>query len=263
MLVYYGTGILINYHEWLGGDPRLFGTAFRAAGLFLEPANFGITMFLLVTLRIHVLGKFDRLAAFAVLSSCASLSLWGIVSCVFLLVLMGWRTRTFWIICLLGALAVIAALPALDELSKSFWVAKRVMSLGTDSSTSARYGVLLPTVVNLLWDPATWFGAGITDDYQLFGSSGLGFLIRALGLTGLAGFLLGVYAGAPRGQKVFTTAVTAVALTAATFWTYMFWWFWLALMLRKLSIPAPRSLFWNRKLTPGASGAGAGAALPQ
>ncbi len=37
LIVYNGTGVLINYHAWLGGDPRVFGRAFRACGLYLEP----------------------------------------------------------------------------------------------------------------------------------------------------------------------------------------------------------------------------------
>ncbi len=61
-------------------------------------------------------------------------------------------------------------------------------------------------MISLLWDPATWFGAGITDDYQQFGASGLGFLIRALGLVKVIGFLTGVCVGSPRGQKIFTNA---------------------------------------------------------
>jgi hypothetical protein len=235
LIVYFSTGILINYHAWLGGEPRVFGTAFRACGLNLEPADFAVNLFMLVIIRFKAVGRVDKVSTFAVFSTFASLSLWGILAWAVLLVQTQWRTRAFWVCVALAFVAVLALLPVLEQWANSFWVAKRLLTLNSDPDTPVRYGVLGTTLVRSLWEPATWFGIGITNDYVAFGVSGIGYLIRATGVVGAAVFIMSMMVAAPRREKIFLTTATALALTATSLWTYMLWWFWLGLILRRFS----------------------------
>jgi hypothetical protein len=164
--------------------------------------------------------------------------LWGIGAAAFLIVTTQWRTRAFWICCVLLFAAALCALPLLQGWANSFWLAERVLTLGSDPGASVRYGVLVASLMESSWDPATWFGAGITNDYLAFGASGIGYLVRAAGVVGALLFVLSIPAAAPRGERVFLVTVTAMALTATTLWTYMFWWFWLGLILRRFAGPA-------------------------
>lgn len=223
---YRTTGAILNFHAIVGGDPRLVGAFFRPAGLFLEPSLFSVGMTMLVLLRFRAVGRLDRLCVLGLASMLLSLSLLGVAAAAYILV----RARP-----LIGA-AVSGVVVAAGGVAVSVMprdsaiyslILSRVTNFTTDSSAQARFGGLLGSGDG--FGVVSWlFGGGIGYDYVAFGSSGVGFLIAAVGVVGLSLFLLGI-ALASRGRAWVTAPLDVLfLLLGAPFWTFFVWWWWLA-----------------------------------
>ncbi len=234
LTVFYASGYLINFHSWLGAEPRVFGKAFRACGLFLEPAHMALTLFLLTTFRYALITRIDRWIIVATITAIASMSLWGIIAFLgFLVIVVSLRT-----IIIAGAIGcvVLATLVITLQNLESFWLVERLLTLGKDGSGFVRYGVLFQGIVNEFWTPAFWLGSGISNDYLAFGASGMGFLLKAIGLMGVIVVATLVCVLTQLHRRVWLAYAFLIGLTATTVWTYMIWWFWLGLMIYTLTM---------------------------
>jgi len=223
------TGSILNFHAVVGGDPRLVGAFFRPAGLFLEPSLFSVCMTMLVLLRFRLLGRLDRVCVAGLASMLLSLSLLGVVAVAYILV----RARPVLGTLVSGAVAaagvVAAALVPRDSAIYSLIVA-RLTNIGSDNSTAARFGGLIGSndefgVVSML------FGGGIGYSYVSLGSSGVGFMIAAVGVVGLVLFMLGIALAARQGGRLTAALDVLFLLLGAPFWTFFVWWWWLATLV--------------------------------
>jgi hypothetical protein len=225
------TGAVLNYYAALGLHPRIQLTLFRAAGLYLEPADFALTAVSLLALRAYLLERFDTLFVLAALSVLCSLSLWGAVAVAVLLLLCVLRIPALIVpaACLGGALLYFI-------LSTSAWhdvyVLDRVTRLAADPSARGRYGGLLQFSATQSWNPSFWFGQGVRVDYMELGLNSLSYLVTAAGAVGAMALVVAVGVRAKKGWRLYVAAVVLLALTATYMWTYMYWWSWLALLGR-------------------------------
>lgn len=245
LAVYHGTGHLINYQEMLGAQPRVFGaTLFRPSGLFLEPSSYSASMIMLVLLRIQTSRAFDAVAAIALATVLATLSLFGFLAAVAVTAFLFWRRLSYWIVVALVAVGAHALLEARADLAmRRDFVVSRVTNIATDESVTTRVGRLFFTQ-----DPGTswgfWFGHGLSNEYTAFGASGLGYVMNAVGLVGLLTFLATIAITTPRHSRVHVTFAVVLCLVAAPMWTMMLWWAWIGLLtnnnVSRLPVPIGR-----------------------
>jgi hypothetical protein len=223
------TGAILNFHAIVGGAPRLVGAFFRPAGLFLEPSLFSVQMTMLVLLRFRAMGRLDRMCFLGLASILLSLSLLGVAAVAYILI----RARPLigaavtGVVVAAGA-AAVTVMPR-DSIIYSL-ILSRVTSLGTDNSAQERFGGLLASADG--FGVVAWlFGGGIGYDYIALGSSGVGFLISAVGVVGLALFMLGLALSAQRRDWVTAPLDVMFLLLGAPFWTFFVWWWWMASLL--------------------------------
>jgi hypothetical protein len=228
--VYYISGQVVNFHAFLGLEPRLLTSIFRPAGLYLEPAVFSLAMMLLLGIRVRLRLPFDRYECLALICVLISLSLWGVGAVVIYLLLF----RRAVLAAASVAIAGVAILWA-DQANLlighvvRFFLA-RVTSLSTDGSAQGRYGGL-----DLLFDdPArhwvVWFGRGINNDYEQLGSAAFIFLLNSFGIIGsLALGLCIVFLS--RQIRISLLLLIGLILTAAPIFTNVAWLSAIALMI--------------------------------
>lgn len=244
------TGAIVNFHAITGGDPRLVGAFFRPAGLFLEPSLFSICMTMLVMLRFRAVRQLDAICVCALASMLLSLSLLGVAAVVYLLV----RARPV-IGAIVLSVVVAAGAVVVSQLPRDgaiySLILTRVTNLGSDNSAQYRFGGLFSA--NDEFGLVAWlFGGGIGYNYVALGSSGVGFVIAAVGVVGMALFLLGLSLGASRRDRLTAPLDVLFLLLGAPFWTFFLWWWWLASLL---SVRGPVRSFM-KALTPEPRGSG-------
>lgn len=231
---YRATGTVLNFYAFLGAQPRVLGSIFRAAGLYLEPASFALMSFSLLALRVYVSDRFGLIFWVTIGSMCASLSLWGILSAAILAALYVIRRSNGVVLVVCAAVATVAAAVALQysDLWRQLWLIHRLSNIAADPSANIRYAGLLHFRSSDLWKSAFWFGGGVRINYEGFGANGLSYLLTSVGLLG--SLALGVCVGlrARPGWRLYAVVVFAVLLTAAYLWTFMYWWSLLALLGR-------------------------------
>lgn len=230
--VYYISGQVLNFHAFLGLEPRLLTSVFRPAGLFLEPAVFSLAMILLLGIKVRLREPFDWYEGLALVCVLLSLSLWGAGAVVIYLLLF---RRT--LLAVMTATAVGVALFWADQADLlvghivRFFVS-RITSLSTDISAQGRYGG-----IDVLFDDparhwAVWFGRGINNDYEQLGSAGFAFLLNSFGIVGsLALAVCIVFLS--RRIRISLLLLIGLILTAAPIFTNVAWLSAIALMMEK------------------------------
>jgi hypothetical protein len=228
--VHLKTGAVLNYYAILGLQPRIQSWFFRGAGLYLEPADFALTVVSLLGLRTYILGRFDTLFAVSVVSVVCSLSLWGAVAAVVLVLLCMLRKPLLLVpaTCVGGALVYFVLSTNWHDIR----FLERVAHVAADPSLQARYGGLLQPSAAPLWSPSFWFGQGVRLEYMELGLNSLSYLVTSVGVVGAAALVITIATRAKRGWRVYVGCLLLLALTATYTWTYMYWWSWLALMCR-------------------------------
>jgi hypothetical protein len=237
---YHTTGLILNYHAITGGSPRLVGAFFRPAGLFLEPSLFCVLTTMLVLLRLRLLRRLDRVCLIGLAGMLLSLSLLGVAAVIWILI----RSRPVLGSLLASAVAAAGAAAAsvLPKESAIYaLVLARVTNLSSDSSALERFGGLLgagdassPPITALL------FGRGVGYSYVALGSSGVSFLLAAVGVVGMVCFLLGLGFAARRRNRIGTVVDVIFLMLGAPFWTFFAWWWWLAALMTARAVPYPR-----------------------
>lgn len=236
-LVHLETGAVLNYYSVLGLQPRIKAGIFRGAGLYLEPADFALTVISLVALRAYILGRFDTLFAVSLLSVVCSLSLWGAVAAVALVLLC--IRQVPWLLvpvaCAGGGLAYFVLSRDWHEIR----LLERAVHVAADPSLQARYGGLLTPSAAPLWSPSFWFGQGVRIEYMELGLNSLSYLVTSVGVVGAAALVITLARRAKRGWRVYVGCLLLLALAATYTWTYMYWWSWLALLCRADLVVSP------------------------
>ena len=232
-LYYQVFGIVPNIYEFLGTEPHALSSIFRPTGLFLEPASYSVSILILLTLRIFIIKRFDAITYIGVGTIFLTLSVWGLIAVVIVLLIFTKNNTKIFIIA--AALVMFIALPFTEGISAPDSPLSRLINLGEDSSAIARYGGLVGDVKNTLSFNNLWFGKGISNEYIEFGSSGMAFILSAGGLFGFCIFLLLLFLFAPSGRRIVTLVIILLLMTAAPIWTTMYWWWFLALMMRPLA----------------------------
>ncbi|NDA64869.1 MAG: hypothetical protein EBX50_23015, partial [Chitinophagia bacterium] len=223
MAYYYISGEVLNIYGGFGLEPRALSSIFRPTGLYLEPASYAVSMLMLLALRALFLDKPDALFYVAIGTVVLSLSIWGILaSSIFLLFAV--RASPLVILSILVGLVLCVILFSDNQFIISIFDAfffPRIQDFGNDNSAVDRYGGLMD-LMNLSWNSI--FGMGVSNEYHIFGSSGLSFIVAAGGLVGLIIFL-SLLALLNQGSQVFIKlALLVIFLTAAPMWNTFFWW---------------------------------------
>ena len=123
----------------------------------------------------------------------------------------------------------------------------RVTNLSTDGSAQGRYG----GIDVFFDDPArhwvVWFGRGINNDYEQFGSAGFTFLLNSFGIIGsLALAVCIVFLS--RRIRISLLLLIGLILTAAPIFTNVAWLSAIALMMQRSgrSVGSPISVHSSR-----------------
>jgi hypothetical protein len=239
LVYYYAVGDVLNYHAFLGLEPRLVASVFRPAGLFREPAIycfFACSLFLLRRQRAVPLTVLDALL---LTSMALSLSLWGTLFAYFLFAL--FCPRRALVTTLVVGVLVLVSMQFLDYVHMPVYLLfkSRLSDLGSDASFQGRYGGTFSLLGSALTDPSVVFGNGINNFFEEVGSNGFAFIVNSMGLIGFLLLLfLCLLLAPPRQWVVFLLGMTIV-LTAAPLWKTLYFWTWMGLMLKPM-IDTPR-----------------------
>lgn len=228
-LVYYSTGSVINYHVFLGAEPRVFGRFFRPSGMFLEPAQYGFFMLLVLALKLRLKARPDAFVWFGFASVFLTVSLYGVLAVSLLLFAYAWRSPVFLAALALVAIGLAANPRVLDEVEGAVFVVQRLSDLGGDVSAQQRYSGLANLQASPFSSPELLFGRGFSNDYERFGLSGIAFLVNGIGILGALLFLAFYAAMVTPGARMFALFILVLALAAASRWTGWLWWVWLGL----------------------------------
>jgi len=235
-VTYYSTGVLINYQEITGAEPRVYSSIFRPSGLFLEPSSYSTTVIMLLLLRWRDRPMLDGVSWVALGSVVLTVSLFGLVAVLSIFVFFFWRQVWFWLGGCTLVLVTIFWFPDFRGLPASAKVqvanvVDRVQNLRSDVSISSRYKGLLENLSGTRAIPSRWFGRGLGNDYvEHSGASGIGFLLAAVGMVGALLWLAMAMGLSPRGRRIKVLFSVLLVLLAAQIWTMMFWWAWLGLL---------------------------------
>lgn len=253
LVYFYLFGDVLNIYSGIGLEPRALSVIFRPTGLYLEPASYSVSMLMLLALRASLIGRFDRLFYIVILTIFLSVSLWGVaVSVIFLLFAL--RSTALLAMPFIAGFALVGFLFQDNEIVSQIlddFLLERIRNLGVDNSTQDRYGALLDQseLGGSYW--VAIFGKGISNEYHIFGSNGLAFLLSSGGLMGLLIFV-GLLILLNRGPNLIAKlTILAIFLTAAPLWNTFFWWFWLALFLKakpNLDSSNPKSNSLERRI---------------
>lgn len=222
---------VFNPFDFLGIDVRLTGgNIFRPAGLFREPASFALMIFTFIIIRLQIRPKFDFLNSMGCLAILLSISLWGTITV--LLLIMFWHWRSIILHTILGLIGIFSIIywRFILDLGEDFFLINRLLNLQDDGSANERYG----GKPDIIYDPIFWFGQGPNNEnYQYFGGNGLGYIIATWGLIfSIVIFLLLIQRAPPNKNKSIAIFGLGLALTASTIWTMAYWWLWIALLFR-------------------------------
>lgn len=232
LISYRVAGTFVNYLAFAGLVPRAFSPFFRPTGLFMEPATFSLFCIMLVGLHYLYRRRLLRLDIFALVSACASLSLWGILASLMLFTWCYWRRWWFWLLCA-GGSAVFLLDRRLAELVTALPVLSRLTSLGQDASAIQRYGGI-GGLSRFDWAFSEWFGSGVSSiNYYAFGENGWSYVLTAAGIIGTCGFFAWILFATPRSRGLFRMFLVGLCLTAGYLWTSFVWWWWLALLTKR------------------------------
>ena len=228
--VYHLAGYSINYWSWMGRSLRV-ETAFgmRPAGFFLEPGAFTLTMFSLLSLYRLTGGINAKIELLGLGTMLLSISLWGWGATLVYMLFFRWRWACTTLPVALGGIVYLALTTARQNIADNMimWIIiKRIIYPGNDNSTDARYNALLS--ISDAWQWKLWFGEGINNNYAVYGTNGLSFLLTAGGLVGV--ILVGIlwFTILPYGRKIRGMLSLGFMLSAGTQWTFAWWWVWLA-----------------------------------
>jgi hypothetical protein len=216
--VYYVSGEVLNFHFFVGQEPRVLSSIFRPAGLFLEPAMFSLAMIMMLGIRVRLREPFDWYEALALVCVLISLSLWGVGTVVIYLLLFR-RALLSAIIAAIAGTALLFADQAdllVGRIVRFFF--SRITNLSTDVSAQTRYGR-----IDVLFDDparhwAVWFGRGINNDYEQLGSAGFSFLLNSFGIVGSLGLAICIVF-LSRRIRISLLLLIGLLLTAAPIFT--------------------------------------------
>jgi hypothetical protein len=238
-IYFYQTGTVLNAVMVLGMDTRALSNTFRPTGLYQEPADFALSMGLLLVLRLTLNPRFDLIIATGFIGILATFSLWGIWCTPALLAAYLPRSRQS-LATIAGATAIVAVVAFYREdvdpnIARNVDdVSVRVDNVQSSADTSAqsRYAPLFELITTPeKWEIGDLIGTGTSAEYHRYGANGYAPLLKAGGLCGLVGFwaLLTALGGAHRWRMLYLLIIFG---SAATLWTVFFWWSWLGIMSR-------------------------------
>ena len=236
-LIFVTSGQVFNPFEFLGIDVRLTGgNVFRPAGLFREPASFALMIFSFIVLKLRVRPKLDLISWTGIGAIFLSLSLWGALASVLLIVFLYWRSAVLHVLMGLSAFLVVIFWDVIVRLSESVFLLNRLLNIQEDGSAVERYGI----GDNILRDPVFWFGHGpSTDNYQYFGGNGLGYMLATWGVIGGALIFALLVPGIPKGKRSISIFGAGLGMAASAIWTQAYWWVWMALLFKPRSPAIP------------------------
>lgn len=237
--IYYYTsgGKILHPLYMIGEQPRAVSSIFRPTSFYLEPANYCLSIFMLILLADKYKILTNKIYAISALSILLSISLWGYVS-ILIFTLTRYLEKSKWaFIIAVSVLALIAAVFLLAKGSNPLidFTINRLTHISSDSSGGARYGGIKLIRELGATDPSFWFGTGVSNDYIKYGSNGLAFILNAGGLLGVGLIYLLLFFLCSSGGRMKFVFYFSLILTAAPLWSVFFWWAWLALMLKNQS----------------------------
>ena len=240
LILYYASGVLINFHAIIGVEPRLMSAIFRPAGFFQEPAHYALNMLLLLLIR----GRTTRFVRSGVdtiglLSIPLTISLWGIVATLLYAAVNRPKIFIMLLLILLFAGGFITVVFGFEQFPALLHVQNRLSDLGSDGSAQARYRGAGDALESWTSSSVLWFGRGINSDYvDLGGANGFSFLLNSFGILGSALLGLAYVTTVQLSNMMKLFVFVFFILTAAPIWTFMMFWAWLALMARPFDPPS-------------------------
>ena len=137
LTAYHSTGVLINYHEIIGAEPRVLSAIFRPSGLFLEPGSYAVTMIMLLLLRWIVWPGLDWISWIALVSVVLTVSLFGVLAVCSILVFFFWKRAWFWLVACVMVLVAILGMVAFSGLPEVVFLADRLLGIGSERAEPA------------------------------------------------------------------------------------------------------------------------------
>ena len=246
------SGYLVNYHSWIGVEPRvLVGDAIRAGGLYQEPNSFCLVLFMLNAVRLFCprAGR-DYLFPISIVTLILSESLWGIGAAIFLIFcrmhLSERKIRRIPIVVPAAIGMIVSAALFVDwssvlELVFNQVTINRLVDIANDPSAQQRFTGSGGFAVDLRF----FVGHGVsTFEFQDYlGINGFSFYIYSFGLLGILLFLAFVFRTSD-GSAVTKVLIVVLAMSTFPLFTFGFWWAWLALLARAHSDELVRTGQW-------------------
>jgi hypothetical protein len=196
LIYYYFSGNILNFIP--DNEARLISSVFRPAGMFLEPAHYSLTMVLLLSIKYLGEKKTNKIFIFSLLTIFLSLSLWGIISALFLLLFIfltkiSFKKVVFFSAGILSIIGIIWFIYNNNDTIKfliDYSLLDRFdkISENQDNSINGRIGSSLFGVEKFGY--SNLFGTGFTSRIKYGGANLLSLIVNNFGLVGALSFYI-------------------------------------------------------------------------
>jgi hypothetical protein len=250
LITYYILGTYLDYSSYFGSiESRGVNenlAYFRPHGIFQEPNGYCTAMFCLLALTNYFIVRRKSIEYIGLLSMFLSLSLWGIVAAILLLICLNVRFSFKQFVMLSTFLAIfVYAFSSIDWvlLADNSITLTRILNVGDDASFDQRSGGMSILATGL--DISFLWGFGVnTDSFQeVYGANGLSFLVYSFGAIGTC--FLFITISVMLRFSLLPLLFLAMLLTTYPPFSYMYFWLWLGMLI---VIASHRSKFIYKNL---------------
>lgn len=224
----------IDYSGYFGSiDSRGYHTSlefFRPHGIFQEPNGYCTAMFSLLALCRFFKNRRKIIENIACLTMIMSLSLWGIVGAVLLLLVLNSSLVSKYAVVILMSFCIfflsIDFLDLIDAADTSITM-DRFINFQEDASIEGRLGGLR----NIGWNFNFLFGYGIDEvGFQnRYGANGFSFLLSSFGL--ISSLLILVYFIWVTKYSIYPLLFISFLLITFPLFSYVYFWIWLGILV--------------------------------
>ena len=231
---FYLFGGYIDYSGYFGSiNSRGYNTSlefFRPHGIFQEPNGYCTAMFSLLALCKFFQNRRKIIENLACLTMVISLSLWGIVGAILLLLVLNFSSvsKQVAVIFMLFCITLLLIdFSDLEELAETSITMDRIINFQDDASIEGRLGGLR----NIDWGFNFLFGYGIDEvGFQdRYGANGFSFLLTSFGLVG--SLLILFYFIWITKFSIYSLIFISYLLLTFPLFSYVYFWIWLGILV--------------------------------
>ena len=233
-LMFYITGTYIDFSSIFGSISSRGNNEslayFRAHGIFQEPNMYCSATFCLLALCKFFTTRRRNLENLACITMIISLSLWGILGGIILLIALNQAFRSFLFILILSFVFLVSMYffsINFNELADTSVTVNRLMNLQEDPSYVGR----VSSLQNIKSNSELIFGSGVSssDFQERYGANAISFLLSSFGLFFV--MLMLIYTFWVTKFSIWSLVVLTYLFVTFPLFSYAYFWIWFGLLI--------------------------------